>query len=66
MAGTTDTAGHKDELLKLGKEAAQEANLPNLPKPIIPLLGRLSYRTSYGQNVLKHSLEVAYMSQTIA
>ncbi len=55
-----------DELVRLGKEAAQEANLPNLAKPILPLLGRLHYRTSYGQNVLKHSLEVAYLSQTIA
>lgn len=55
-----------DELIKIGKEAAQEANLPNIPKPIIPLLGRLGYRTSYGQNVLKHSLEVAYISQVIA
>jgi ribonucrease Y len=55
-----------DELLRIGKEAAQEANLPNLPKPVIPMLGRLGYRTSYGQNVLKHSLEVAYLSQVIA
>jgi ribonuclease Y len=56
----------EEELLKIGKEAAQEANLNNLAKPIIPLLGRLSFRTSYGQNVLKHSLEVAYISQVIA
>lgn len=56
----------EEELLKIGKEAAVEANFPNLPKPIIPMLGRLGYRTSYGQNVLKHSLEVAYLSQTIA
>lgn len=63
----TATAKEMDEeLIKIGKEAAQEANLPNLPKPIIPMLGRLGYRTSYGQNVLKHSLEVAYLSQTIA
>ncbi|CAN5702132.1 ribonuclease Y [soil metagenome] len=55
-----------EELLKIGKEAIQEANLPNLPRAVIPLLGRLSYRTSYGQNVLKHSLEVAYISQVIA
>ena len=55
-----------EELVKIGKEAVQEANLPNIAKPIIPMLGRLGYRTSYGQNVLKHSLEVAYLSQTIA
>ncbi len=56
----------EEELTKIGREAVQEANLGNLPKPIIPLLGRLAYRTSYGQNVLKHSLEVAYISQVIA
>jgi ribonuclease Y len=55
-----------EELLKIGKEAVQEANLPNIAKPIIPMLGRLHYRTSYGQNVLRHSLEVAYLAQTIA
>lgn len=55
-----------EELAKIGKDAVAEANLPNIAKPIIPLLGRLGYRTSYGQNVLRHSLEVAYLAQTIA
>ena len=55
-----------DELIRIGKEAVQEANLPNIAKAIIPMLGRLGYRTSYGQNVLKHSMEVAYLSQIIA
>jgi ribonuclease Y len=55
-----------ENLIKLGKEAVQEANLPNIAKPVVPMLGRLHYRTSYGQNVLKHSLEVAYLSQVIA
>jgi ribonuclease Y len=63
---TSTTKEMEDELIKIGKEAVQEANLPNLAKPIIPMLGRLAYRTSYGQNVLKHSLEVAYISQTVA
>jgi ribonuclease Y len=61
----TTTKEMEEELLKIGKEAAQEANM-NLPKPVIPLLGRLHFRTSYGQNVLRHSLEVAYISQVIA
>ena len=56
----------EDELIRIGKEAVQEANLPNIAKPIIPMLGRLGYRTSYGQNVLKHSLEVAYLAQVMA
>jgi ribonuclease Y len=62
---TTTSKEMEDELVRLGKEAAQEANL-QLAKPIIPMLGRLAFRTSYGQNVLKHSLEVAYLSQVIA
>lgn len=56
----------EEELLRLGKQAAQDAQLPNLPRPIIPMLGRLAFRTSYGQNVLKHSLEVAYLTQVMA
>jgi ribonuclease Y len=63
---TATTKEMDEELLKIGKEAVQEANLNNIAKPIIPMLGRLGYRTSYGQNVLKHSLEVAYISQVIA
>ncbi len=55
-----------DTLIKMGKEAAQEAHHPNLARPIIPMLGRLGFRTSYGQNVLKHSLEVAYLAQMMA
>jgi ribonuclease Y len=62
-----NTTKEMDEtLVRIGKEAAAEANLPNLHKGILPMLGRLNYRTSYGQNVLRHSLEVAYLSQAIA
>lgn len=56
----------EENLVKVGKAAVEEAHLPNLPRPILPLLGRLSFRTSYGQNVLKHSLEVAYLAQMMA
>ncbi len=55
-----------EQLVRHGKEAAEKAQLLNLPKPILPMLGRLHYRTSYGQNVLKHSLEVAYLAQVMA
>jgi len=56
----------EETLLRIGREAVQEANLNGIAKPIIPMLGRLGFRTSYGQNVLKHSLEVAYIAQVIA
>jgi ribonuclease Y len=56
----------EEELIKLGKEAVQEANIPNVARAVIPMLGRLAFRTSYGQNVLKHSIEVAYLAQMMA
>jgi ribonuclease Y len=56
----------EESLVRIGREAAVEAQLPNLPKAVLPMLGRLHYRTSYGQNVLRHSMEVAYLSATIA
>jgi ribonuclease Y len=56
----------EEELMRIGKEAVQEAQLTNVAKPIVPMLGRLAFRTSYGQNVLRHSMEVAYLAQTIA
>ena len=55
-----------ETLLKLGYDASQTAHLPDLPKAVLPLLGRLNFRTSYGQNVLKHSLEVAFITQMMA
>jgi len=64
VAGVTKEM--EEDLVRIGREAAVEANLPNLAKPIIPMLGRLAYRTSYGQNVLRHSMEVAYLCQVMA
>jgi ribonuclease Y len=54
------------EVLELGKKAAMEANVPGLNRRHLDLLGRLHYRTSYGQNVLRHSIEVAYLAQVMA
>ena len=51
---------------KLGEEAAQEADVHGLHERIIHLLGRLHFRTSYSQNVLRHSIEVAFLSSMIA
>lgn len=54
------------EILNAGKNAMMEANIRSLHPKLVELLGRLNFRTSYGQNVLKHSIEVGYLSQVIA
>jgi ribonuclease Y len=54
------------KVLQIGKDAAVEANIRGLSNRILSLLGALNYRTSYGQNVLRHSIEVAFLSQIMA
>ncbi len=54
------------KLLQLGKDAAVEANVRGLNNKVLSLLGALSFRTSYGQNVLRHSIEVAFLTQVMA
>ncbi|MFA5550943.1 MAG: ribonuclease Y [Trueperaceae bacterium] len=49
-----------------GDEAALEANVVGLKPGLIQLLGRMQFRTSYGQNILKHSVQVAHLSGIIA
>ncbi|MDR3182208.1 MAG: ribonuclease Y [Planctomycetaceae bacterium] len=53
-------------VIKSGKDAAQEVGIFDLDDRLIELLGRLYYRTSYSQNVLKHCIEVAFISGSIA
>ena len=49
-----------------GTEAAEEVGVSALKQPVIELLGRLHFRTSYSQNVLRHSVEVAFLSGMLA
>jgi len=49
-----------------GEEAAQEVNIQGLHERVIDMLGRLHFRTSYSQNVLRHSVEVAFLSGLMA
>ncbi len=55
-----------EKITKAGKDAALEVNTRGLHPKIVDAMGRLHYRTSYGQNVLRHSIEVAFLSQIIA
>jgi ribonuclease Y len=54
------------DVVRAGEDAAREVGVIGIPKEILHLLGELKYRTSYGQNVLKHSTEMAHLAGIIA
>jgi len=54
------------DIERAGEDAARECGVVGIPKEMLRLLGELKFRTSYGQNVLKHSTEMAHMAGLIA
>ncbi len=54
------------EVVRAGEDAAREVGIIGIPKEVLHLLGELKFRTSYGQNVLKHSTEMAHIAGMIA
>jgi len=54
------------KIKEVGENATFEANIHNLHPKLVRLLGRLKFRTSFGQNVLKHTLEVSYLAGLMA
>lgn len=54
------------DVVRAAEDAAREVGVVGIPKEVLQLLGELKFRTSYGQNVLKHSTEMAHMAGIIA
>ncbi len=54
------------DIKKAGEEAMYEVGVTGFDPKLVSILGRLKYRTSYGQNALRHSIEVAHLSAMIA
>ncbi|HXV34595.1 MAG TPA: ribonuclease Y [Gaiellaceae bacterium] len=56
----------EDHIRQAGEQAVFEANCGKMHEELVKLLGRLRYRTSYGQNILRHSLECAHLAGVMA
>lgn len=55
-----------DEITEAGHEAVESLGIIDFPEKLIRILGRLKFRTSYGQNILKHSVEMARLARLLA
>ncbi|MBI4054470.1 MAG: ribonuclease Y [Candidatus Doudnabacteria bacterium] len=55
-----------EDIMKAGEAAVYELGISNFPSKLIFLIGRLKYRSSYGQNILKHSVEMAHIAALMA
>lgn len=53
-------------MLEFGKRAIEDLGIANYPQDLLKIIGRLRFRTSYGQNVLKHSVEMAHIGKMLA
>lgn len=53
-------------MLEFGKRATEELGITGYPPELLKIIGRLRFRTSYGQNILKHSVEMANIGRTMA
>lgn len=56
----------EENIKTIGEDTLLELNIPSIHPELVKLIGRLKYRTSYGQNILQHSKEVAFLSQLLA
>lgn len=55
-----------EDIMKAGEAAVYELGINNFPPKLVFLIGRLKYRSSYGQNILKHSIEMAHIAGLMA
>lgn len=53
-------------MLEFGKRAVEELGIAGYPQDLLKIIGRLRFRTSYGQNILKHSVEMAHLGRMMA
>ncbi len=53
-------------MLEFGKRATEELGIQGFPQDLLKIIGRLRFRTSYGQNVLKHSVEMSHLGRMLA
>lgn len=56
----------EDDMVRVGEEACMELDIHNMRPELMTIVGRMKYRTSYGQNLLKHSVEVAHIAGIMA
>ena len=53
-------------MLEFGKRAVEDLGITGYPSDLLKIIGRLRFRTSYGQNILKHSVEMAHLGRMLA